>query len=362
MGQQVEAERIEGDEAAMGSGFGSSNGAALAQRTGETAGMAQAAKAKALVQARYVMALERPRSIDKVRVNLLAECRRPGFAEAARYQVRNRGAGPSIRFAEAWVRLAGNIDTTVTTLYDDEDKRIVNVAATDLETNATWSKDITIQKTVERKSAQGREVVGGVRTNSYGEQVYIVRATDEELLTKENAVVSKALRVLSLRLCPGDIVDECMAQVMQTQRDRDAKDPAAARKALADGFARLNVMPDQLEQYLGGPLANVSPADLTELRGVWSAIGEGETTWKQALADRLERDGRSAKATGKAKAKGGVGAVAEALGAQEEAGDDSATDPGHGQQQPLPTTADLDRAAAARVKAGKAQREIGEEG
>nr|NIU03565.1 hypothetical protein [Gammaproteobacteria bacterium]NIV50929.1 hypothetical protein [Gammaproteobacteria bacterium]NIX84839.1 hypothetical protein [Gammaproteobacteria bacterium] len=102
--------------------------------TAETASTAVAAQAAASVQARYVMALQRPRNIDQVRVDLLKECKRPGFARVAMYHkpIGKGVTGPSIRFAEAAMRCMGNLMPEVATLYDDHDKRILRVSVTDL--------------------------------------------------------------------------------------------------------------------------------------------------------------------------------------------------------------------------------------
>ena len=116
----------------------------------ETAISASAAQARASVEARFVMALHRPRDIDNVRVRLLKECKRPGFAEVARYSRpigNTKIEGPSIRFAEAAIRHMGNIDAQAHTIYDSAENRILRVEVTDLETNATYSKEITVRKT-----------------------------------------------------------------------------------------------------------------------------------------------------------------------------------------------------------------------
>ena len=69
----------------------------------DTAATAVAAQAKALVEARYIMALRRPRDMDVVREKMLKECMRPSFAAVARYvkpigQDRAKWRpGPSIR-------------------------------------------------------------------------------------------------------------------------------------------------------------------------------------------------------------------------------------------------------------------------
>lgn len=255
------------------------------ERLAETSAMAVAEQARASVQARYLMALQRPRDIDDVRVRLLRECRRPRFASVARYRkpIGKGVEGPSIRFAEAAVRAMGNIDTASPVVFDDGQRKIVRVSVTDLETNVTYSQDIAIEKTVERSQLKEGVTLLGSRANSNGRTVYIVAATEDDLLNKTNALVSKAVRTLALRLVPGDILDECMEMVISVQQSDDARDPEAARKALADAFSGVGVRPSQLAEYLGHSLEQITPAELTELRGLYSAIRDGEASWSEAM-------------------------------------------------------------------------------
>lgn len=255
----------------------------------ETATTAAAAQATAIVQARAIMAMKRPRDWDDVRTRLLKECKRPSFAKVARYRkpIGQGVEGPSIRFAEAAIRCMTNVVPSVTTIYDDAQKRIVRVAVSDLESNVHYETDIVVDKTVERSKLKDGQTPLGVRTNSQGRKTYLVAATEDDLLNKQNALISKALRTNGLRVLPGDIFDDCMREVIRTQENEDAKDPDAARKALVDAFAELSVMPSSLKEYLGHDVGTIGPAELKELRGVYTAIKEGDATWAETLAHKL---------------------------------------------------------------------------
>lgn len=273
-----------GGELSRRDGFGESE----VTHRAETSITAAAEQSRAMVQARYVMALQRPRDIEDVRVRLLKECRRPGFAAVARYSKPLGGkavTGPSIRFAEAAVRLMGNVDVATPTLYDDDEKRIVRVCVSDLETNTTFSMDVPIEKVVERRDNRGREVLSA-RQNTSGQMTYLVKATEDELLVKQAALVSKAIRTCALRIVPGDIVEECMDQVVATQRAGDQADPDAALRKVVDAFAAINVGPAELRRYLGHDVATISPGELTDLRAVYAAIKDGETTWHATIEAR----------------------------------------------------------------------------
>jgi hypothetical protein len=258
------------------------------ERIRETSQAAMVAQARAQVEAMFVVARSNPRSWDNVRVQILAECRRPAFAKAAWFKKPQGGSfveGLSVRFAETALRLAGNLRRGTRTNYEDDQKRQINVFVVDCETNAETSRDITLDKIVERKNPKGRLVLAQ-RTNSAGESVFIVSATDDELLMKEGALVSKVGRVLILQMIPGDILDECREQIQKTRANDDAKDPGAARKAVADAFAALGVMPADLARYLGHEIAQCTPIELEDLRGIYAAVRDGEVSWSEVLSEK----------------------------------------------------------------------------
>lgn len=262
-------------------------GARAMTTTNETHTSALVAAAQAAVNARFIMAIQRPRNWDEVRARLLKECDRPGFAEVARYNkpIGKGVKGPSIRFAEACLRYAGNLDAPVTTTFEDRYKRILHVAVVDFETNASYAIDITVDKTVERRELKDRTLIAE-RKNSTGQTVFIVEATEDELLNKQNALVSKALRTQVLRLIPGDIVDEAQRRCIETMATEDKRDPGEAKKRLLDAFAEIGVYPRDLEVFVGHNLDALQPAELRELREVYATVRDGEATWAAVVEAR----------------------------------------------------------------------------
>lgn len=299
-------------------------GASQVARTGETAATAVAAQARAAIESRYVMALQRPRDIDLARVTLLKSCERPRFAEVARYlkPIGKGVEGPSIRLAEEAARCMTNIAVEITTIYDDERRRIIRVSATDLEANLSQSTDVSIPKTVERNKIQDGDVVISQRKGSNGQTVYTRVATDDEILNTVNGLASKALRTNILRLVPADILEEAMEQVYATLANRSAADPDADRKRMVDSFAGLNIMPNRLKEYLGHDLDVTTPAEILILRGIYTAIKDGEATWAEVM-DNKQKDATRPPdpPTGSAvdKTKSDLAAVAAASKARREA-------------------------------------------
>lgn len=266
-------------------GFGEQS---MERRT--TAANAMAARAQAEVQARYVVAMQRPRNVDEMRVRLLDHTKRPRFAEVARYRkpVGNQFIeGASIRFVETALQEYGNVLPECSIIFEDDEQIIVRVTVTDLERNITHAGEATIRKRMERRKVKPGQAVLGQRMNSKGEIVYLVEATDDDVANMKAARESKLLRNLGLRILPADIVAEAMDACIATMKGGAAKDPAAERKRLVDAFHGIGVSPGNLVEYLGHPLEQLVPAELVELREHYQAVKDGEATWSAIMATRV---------------------------------------------------------------------------
>lgn len=276
-------------------------GAQQLEVMGETSTALLTAQAEAVVKARFYIAMKRPRDFDDVRTKLLRACERPGFAGSAtektwgaawyRKPVGEGVEGFSIRFAEEALRAMGNIDVETLPLYEDQNKRILRVTVLDLEANISIPTSISIDKTVVRRFIKKGEEALRVMVNSRGETTYLMPATEDEVFSKQQNLASKAIRNGVLRLLPGDIQAECRTRILAIRNGEAAKDPDGFRKKVVDGFAKLNVPAAALKELLGHDLATASPAELTDLRDLWKAIGEGKTTWAEAMAAAAEERG-----------------------------------------------------------------------
>lgn len=247
------------------------------------------AKATADINARWMIAMHRPRDIQDVRVRLLHECKRPGFAAAAIYAVpRGKGTvkGLSIRFAEAAMGAMGNMGAEAQTLYDSDEQRVVRVSVTDYEANTAWSRDLTVSKTKEQKQLRNGQRAIRERTNSYGDVVYIVEATDDDVTTKESSAISKASRTGVLRQVPAWLLAECRLACEQTANNKAAEDPDTARRKIFDAFAQMSAPPSWLAEWLGHPVEQATPAEIVDLQQLYRAIRDGQTTLSDAMRAR----------------------------------------------------------------------------
>lgn len=280
------------------------------------------AKERAGQEARWIVAMRAPRNMMDVRDGVLKECRRPGFADVATYSrpvgkekndkgqwVETFADGLSIRFAEVAMRHMRNMECRATVTYDDSRTRMITVCAVDYETNATWSIDLTVAKTVERRNLKQGQHPLGERVNSYGDLVYLVEANDQQVAVKAAAEVSKAARTCILRLIPGELQDEAFDLCRQVAADRQAKDPKATVKRMLDSFSERGVKPSEIEVWLGHSVDAATRDELLELSRIASGLREGELAWADVLSDRVA--GRAAandpKAAPGKRAKGAAG-------------------------------------------------------
>lgn len=258
-------------------------------QSGSTASEMVASQTEAEVKAGFALSQLNPRNEEDSRIGILRACTNPKFAEKAIYKKpigNQRLEGPSIRFAEEMLRNWRNVKVIQMVIFDSPRARIVRVITYDLQANIPYSQDIIIEKTVERKSASGREVISE-RLNSYNEKVSIVVATEDEVQIKQSAQVSKAIRNNGLRLIPAHIIDEAMERCRETLR-AGVKDPQAEIRNMFNSFAKLGINPSDIEAYLKKPTAQIIAQDIVELKSVYNAIKDGETTWAAIMASTEE--------------------------------------------------------------------------
>ncbi len=259
------------------------------------------AEVRAMVQSRVLMAIQRPRNIYQCRAKIIEACNRPTFAETAMYRKpvgkkdgqMQYAEGPSIRFAEEGYRALGNLWASLTVQFENADKRVLRFDLMDLESNNTDSTIITVPKTVERSFLKEGQTAISSRQNSKGRIVYLVEATDDYLQVKQGAMVAKARRDAIIRALPSDVKEDAVESIKKTLQKRDAADPQAALKRIMDAFQQdLRILPDQIEKYLGHEMAIATPAEIQSLRGVYTAIKDGDSTWAEVLkAVEEDRDG-----------------------------------------------------------------------
>ena len=253
---------------------------------------AQAAGAMAEIQSAYVMAMQKPRDVDKARKRLLENCKRERFAAVARYS-RKVGydyekkkdvyaEGWSIRTAEVGHTCWGNILLRSAILVDNDELCKISVTGIDLETNSIQTMEGTVKKIVERKKPGKREILYE-RENSSGEVIYGLRAFDHEVDTAAAALRAKLKRDCLLALIPRDILDEMLDAVNETLTGGDKADPIATRKKILDSFDDHGISSKQLVAIVGKETSEWGPKDFAHLRKIYAAVSTGEANIDQFM-------------------------------------------------------------------------------
>lgn len=236
----------------------------------ELAPTSGAAEKQFEIQSAIVIARRFPRSEDAAYAKLMASCQRQAFAEAASYSFPRGGSevsGPSVDLAREAARIWGNIRYGLEIVRDDDDSRQIRGWAWDLETNVKTTAEDEFRKLVQRK-AKG----GGTQWIKPDERDL------RELTNRRGAIL---VRNCLLQLLPKDLVEEALLRAKARMEEGAKADPDAARRRLIEAFGSLGVSAEQLEQYLGHPLAQSAPKEIAALRQIYASIRDGNSTWSE---------------------------------------------------------------------------------
>jgi hypothetical protein len=213
----------------------------------------------AMVQGAIMIAQRHPRNVARCSDAIVLEFQRPGLAEVAQYQYARGGSdiiGPSIRAAEAIVRIWGNADVGWRELVRQNGESKVEAYAHDLESNVVWRRTFTV------KHLRGTK--RGMMTLEDPRDVY-------EHVANEAA---RRMRACILELIPGDIVDAAMKQAEQTLKTRVDITPDLIAN-LVEAFGEYGVSQAMLQERLQRHLDAITPAQVVGLRRIYNSLKEG---------------------------------------------------------------------------------------
>ncbi len=284
-------------------------GATEVTQHAETAMAAMAAQHRAMVEARFIVAMRQGRNWLQIRSEINDLCADPEFAAEALYvkplsktpndwnaidkrerlrrrldgEVGDWPIGFSARFIEAALFCCGHFRTEAIILWEDDEKRITQCEVIDLCKNSSRGRTIVTTKNIERRYAQKDAEPIATRYNTNGQLVYIYPANPDQVIQMEASAVSKSNRTLGEALLPPHFKREWRARIEKTILDQAAKDPKAEMKKLLDAFADKGIKPEQIEVYLDHSPESLQPAELVALRKIYVAIANGDCTWKEVF-------------------------------------------------------------------------------
>jgi hypothetical protein len=240
--------------------------ATRSEQTSELAPTAGAAEKQFEIQSAITVAKRFPRNEDGAFQKLMKAADRTSFAEDAGYSF-PRGVqtveGPSVNLAREAARVWGNIRYGLEVIRDDEESRQIRGWAWDLESNVKVTAEDEFRKLIYRKKG------GWIRPDERDLR---------ELTNRRGAIL---IRGCVLQILPKDLIEDAMERCKATLRKSAAQDPEAARKKIILAFSEIRITPEMLEQKLGHPLAQCSPAEIADLRQVYKSIADGNSTWAE---------------------------------------------------------------------------------
>jgi len=254
-----------------------------------TATQTGAAREESEVQSMMVIAKRFPRDPVQAVDRILQACTRQSLAEGALYSYNRGGSevtGPSIRLAEAMAQAWGNLQFGIRELEQRNGESTVEAAAWDLETNTRQVKVFQVKH--ERHTKSGTKRLTDPR------DVY-------EMVANQGA---RRLRACILGVIPGDVTEAAVQQCEVTLAAKADTSPEGVKK-LTDAFGKFGVTTDAIVKRLGNRLDAIRPAQILQLRKIYTSIKDGMSSpgdWfelapeKPAINDALEKAAKGKKA------------------------------------------------------------------
>ena len=241
------------------------------------------------IEAAVILAKRFPRNEEAAYQKTLHALENFNFADDAVYSYPrgktdtgrpNMVEGPSVYLAREIGKFWGNMRYGAMILGESDEGEVPVVLgrayAWDLETNLFESEDFRVPKLIQRK----RE----------GKTVWI--APDErdfrEAFNKYGAI---ATRNCILRAVRNDYVRDFVEKAKAVVEKGVKDDPEKFKKKIIEAFGKLSVSVPMLEELLGHPLAQASPAEIARLREVWKSINDGNSVWTEYVPAKPSTSG-----------------------------------------------------------------------
>jgi hypothetical protein len=240
---------------------------ALATVAEPEVGMAAAvAREEAQIKSMIVVAKKYPRDEVRAYDRIVRSCKRPTFAEKARYVFPRGGSnieGPSVNLAREMVRNWGNAAYGFRVVSMDDEMIHVGGFAFDAESNTLQVSEAKFKRLVYRKKG------GWVKPDERDLR---------ELVNKHGAICE---RNAVLKIMPPDYIEDALGVVKTTLRKAAAgeikQDREQTIRRIAAAFSDFGVSREMIEMKIGHPLEEMNENDVVELRGVLQSLIDGNS-------------------------------------------------------------------------------------
>lgn len=178
----------------------------------------------------------------------------------------NTISGPSIKAARALAQCWGNIDCGLQIIAESDDKVTIEGYAYDLQRNLRIRAQDEFKKQVYRKAR------GWVSVKNDDREL-------RELINRKGAIL---VRNCLLQILPKKLVNDAVAVAQATVKKIVAKEFKQDRpgmiRALVVAFNTIGIQAKILERKLCHPIAAITDAEYTDMRGILTSLSEGNTT------------------------------------------------------------------------------------
>jgi hypothetical protein len=269
------------------------------QIQGEANIASSAARTQAETQAAIMVAQRFRRSEPQCRQDLINAVKAsPRLAEKAAYSyprgkkkdpvtgewVENIISGPSTYIAREAARVWGNLAYGTEVVRDTDGERQIRSFAWDMQTNMRCIAEASFKKLVQRTRWIKKPGSPDEKVSEW------VEPDERDLRELSNKYSSIGERNCILKVIPSHLVDEVLEMAKQTTKEDAAKHPDAVRARLTDAFQSLGITVAMLEEYLHHSLKETTPDKMTDLRGIFTSIREGNSVWEDYRSSTLPSD------------------------------------------------------------------------
>lgn len=205
----------------------------------------------------------------------IKSCKKMSLATRAIYEYprgKTKVSGPSIHLVKEIARQWGNIDSGFKILEQTEKESMVMAYCWDLETNYRETRVFNVKHI--RETKQGAYPMTDLR------DIY-------ELVANH---ASRRERACILSVLPSDLVDEAVKQCKKTMSSENDVQISDIIKNMVRIFEEeYGVTVNFLESYIGHKKENFSKEDIMNLRNVYNALRDGNTTTDEVFNISLKK-------------------------------------------------------------------------